>query len=250
MLSLLISPQRHAPQKRSCYPNLGPGPKKKKAELTRTVPLSHYREAVQQHFNCAPSDFEFAVCWENGPCQIKMGENVYRVDSTHDITEHAKLMLTEAEMAMDFPTEWAFLVLEGVHREGEFYHHLLHSIGHDALKLTQLQTVLAVTRSTGDGIETFWRCLRAVDDMELYPAAILAAAKTYDFNSLVEDIFEYLTGESNHYLNQLIGGIFETVVLNDAGFDDPTPEDLQKEEYFYIYSVDDACWNEEEVVVF
>jgi hypothetical protein len=39
-----------------------PASKKKKAEAPRTIPLSHYREAVQQHFNCAPSDFEFAVC--------------------------------------------------------------------------------------------------------------------------------------------------------------------------------------------
>jgi|GEM_PF-6134136 len=229
-----------------------PAPKKqpKQPEATRTVPLSHYREAVQRHFNCAPSNFELAVCWEDGPCQIKMDDQVYRVDSTHDLTEYAKTMLTDSEMAMEFPTSWALMVLEGVHREGEFYRQLLHKIGHDALMLTQLQTVLAVTRSTGDDVETFWQCLQATDELELYPAAILAAAKTYDFDSLVEDIFIYLIGEGSVYLNQLQDGIFESVVLNEAISDDPTPEEMAQEEYFYIYSVDPCCWDEKDVVTF
>jgi hypothetical protein len=179
-----------------------------------------------------------------------MGDKVYRVDSSHDLTEHAKVMLTDSGMAMEFPTSWAEMVLEGVHREGEFYRHLLHYIGHDALKLTQLQTVLAVTRHTGNDINTFWECLHATDSIELYPAAILAAAKTYDFNSLVEDIFGYLIGEGIIWLNELQNGIFEIVVLNEATSDDPTKEEMAKEEYFYIYSVSDGCWNEAEVVQF
>jgi hypothetical protein len=223
--------------------------KKKKPVAPRTVPLSHYREAAQQHFNCAPSDFEFAVCWEDGPCQVKLGDKVYRIDSLHDLTERAKWLLTDRDGAMEFPTEWAFIVLEAVHRESAFYLHLLTEIGSDALKLAQLQTVMTVTQSTGDSIETFWDAIHAVDDMELYSAAILAASKTYDLDCMVEDVIVYLYGEGEDYLNQLgEGGIFETVVLNEATSDDPTTEEMEKEEYFYLYSVDPVCWDEKEAI--
>jgi hypothetical protein len=224
-------------------------PKKKKPAASRTVLLSHYREAAQQYFNCAPSDFEFAVCWENGPCQVNIGNKVYRIDSLHDLTERAKWLLTDRDGAMEFPIEWAFIVLEAVHRESAFYIHLLADIGSDALKLAQLQTVITVTQSTGDSIETFWEALHAVDDTELYAAAILAASKTYDLDCMIEDAVVYLYGEGEDYLNQLgEGGIFETVVLNEATGDSPTAEEIQKEEYFYLYSVDSACWDEKEIV--
>lgn len=238
------------PRKKEAAAPVAPPKKKKKPEVVRTVPLSHYREAVQQHFDCAPSDFEFAVCWENGPCQVKMGNKVYRVDSTHDITEHAKWLLTDRDGAMEFPREWALMVLEGVHREKDFYFYLLQDIATDALKLAQLQTVLAVTQITGNDIEAFWENLYAVDCIELYPAAILAASKTYDLACMVEDVVIYLTGEGDEHLNQLQDGIFETVVLNEVTSDDPSAGQLEKEEYFYIYSVDDCCWDEKEVVQF
>ena len=216
----------------------------------RTVPLSHYREAVQQYFDCAPSDFELAARQARGPCHVQLGGQVYRVDSPPDLTARAELLLIDPNGAAMFPLAWAPRLLAGVHREPAFVAYLRRAFAHSAWKLAQLHTVLALTQSAGNDSETFWETLYAADDARLYPDAIVAASQTYDTARLLAAVVDGLISNDDESLSILQGSMLGTLVLNEAPAANPSPEELAQEEYFYFYVVDDCCWEEKQVVQF
>lgn len=211
-------------------------------------PLSHYREAVQQYFDCAPSEFELAAWEGQGPCYIRMGEEVYRFDSTHDLTERAKLLLTD--WASMFPPDWASELLADVHRQEDFYPILRQQFATDAVRLQQLQTVMARTQRAGNDNDAFWDAVYATDCQHLYPAAIVAASQTYNTARLLAAVVNYLLSDEDEYLGVLQGRLLGNLVLNEAPAANPSAEELAQEEYFYVYAVDPYCWEESLVVHF
>ena len=208
---------------------------------THPVPLANYHEAVQQHFGWAPSEYEMVEYHANGPALVKHGENVYQVDSGYDLNQQARAYL--GEQAADFNPAWAPEVMEEVHYKTDFYQSLLGTIADDALKLTQLQTAMAISKLTvDDPIFAFWVSLRHLSPDDLYPLAIEAATETYDLESMVTDVETFLCSEGSTYLTEIGDGFFESVEINE-----PTEEQAASDEWvhahlFYIYSKDPLTW--------
>lgn len=220
-----------AKQTKSKQPATPPMP----PERTHPIPLSHYHEAVQRHFEWAPSDYELLEHWPNGPAIIKNGDQVYRVDNAHDIEEQARLMLTSKDEAMNIPITWANELFEDAYMHPSFYTHFLHQLDLPrAQALAEVQLVLAVYQTVAAGPLTFWETVKDLDDIGLYPAALVAAAQTFDFDALVGELTEFLTTEGDTYLNEMQNGIFESVDLNENSETD--------EKIFYIYNLDPGYW--------
>lgn len=214
------------------------------------VPLSHYREAVQQFFDCAPSDFELAAWQGQGPCHVRLGEQVYRVDSTRDLTIRAQYLLTDRNGAAMFPLPWAPMLLAGVHREPAFFASLRQQLAHEPFNLAQLPTIITLAQRAGPHSQTFWDALYGLADARLYPAAVVAASRTYDTARLLAAVVGCLTDASDDFLLPLQGQLLGTLVLNEAPAAHPSPAELAQEEYFYFYAVDECCWETTHVVRF
>lgn len=214
------------------------------------VPLSHYREAVQQYFDCAPSDFELAAWQAQGPCHVRLGGQVYRVDGPPDLAARATFLLTNRDGAAMFPLSWAPVLLAGVHREPDFYACLRQELAAEPFNLARLPTVMALAQRAGSDSQTFWDALYGVDDARLYPAAIVAASQTCDTAQLLAAVARCLTDENDEFVLLLQGQPLATLVLNEAPATNPSPEELAQEECFYFYAVDDCYWEESQVVQF
>jgi hypothetical protein len=204
-------------------------------ERTHPIPLGRYHEVVQQHFGWKPTDYELQECWPNGPALVKHGDEVYQVDNAHDIEEYARLMLTTKEEAMHLPAGWANELFEEVHTEPRFHAAFLYNVELPRLQaLAELQTVLAVYATTPQA--SIWHVFEALGDIDLYPAAVVAGAEVYNLQVLVEELVEFLTSQGEHFLNEMQGGIFESVDLNE-GDDEGSDKGI-----FYIYTKDDVSW--------
>ena len=204
-------------------------------QRTHPIPLSHYHEAVQRHFGWVPSDYELLENWPDGPAIIKHGDKVYRVDNAHDINEQARLMLTSKDEAMNIPTAWANELFEDAYVRPEFYPRFLDAIELPRPQaLIELQYVLAVYQTVKEGPATFWETVEALDDIGLYPAALVAAAEVFNMEALVDELAEFLYTEGDSYLSEKQDGIFETVSINEK---DETAQSI-----FYIYDKDPVSW--------
>ncbi|HET9505246.1 MAG TPA: hypothetical protein VFO93_17010 [Hymenobacter sp.] len=202
---------------------------------THPIPLSHYHEAVRQHFGWAPSDYELLENWPDGPALVKHGDNVYRVDNAHDINEQARLMLTSKDEAMHIPAAWANELFEDAYVRPAFYPRFLDAMELPrAQALVELQYVLAVYQTVKEGPATFWETVEALDDIGLYPAALVAAAEVFDLEALVGELAEFLYTDGENYLSEMQDGIFESISINE--------EDETDNSIFYIYDKDPISW--------
>lgn len=80
----------------------------------------------------------------------------------------------------------------------------------------------------------FWETVEALDDIGLYPAALVAAAEVFDLEVLVGELAEFLYTEGDSHLLEMQDGIFETISINE---DDETAQSI-----FYIYDKDPVSW--------
>ncbi|GAB3197085.1 hypothetical protein ABID22_002229 [Pontibacter aydingkolensis] len=203
-------------------------------QLDVNATAGDYAKAFAKLFNCTTEHFEIVQKYHDGPYLVKYQDDVYEINSVDDISNKVEAYLTDPDWAALLPVELWIDVAEEVHYEAEFYIRLFHSLDEkERATLTQLLTISQVTK---DPIDSFWRLLNNLGDFDLYPKAVIAACKTYPLQEMMLDLEEQLVVNGDSYLNELQGGIFETVDLLEED------EDNDECQLFYIFSVSDVSW--------
>lgn len=198
--------------------------------------MKKYVKAFEKFSNSEHDKFEIKEYWENGPALTNYCGKVYRVDSTEDMYNHIKNSLTVIDSAMHLPLSLWIEVAEEVHLVPEFTERLIVELGGPE-EFSNLNLAFNLSRHASNSANVFWNTLYSLDDIELYPKAIIAASQTYNFESMLEEVMELMISEGVNVFNQMQDGVFETIDLNE--------DDASDESIFYIYTVDPISWNVE-----
>src|SRR5690606_34603053 len=121
---------------------------------------------------------------------------------------------------------------ENVHLEPDFYRNLLLELSEK--EKNKLNLAISISSKTDDKIKTFWHTLYQFENGTLYAKAIVAASQFYDFKSLKEELVDLFIAEGNNLLNQIHGGIFEIVDMDETSH--------RQGNTFYIFNVKPVIW--------
>lgn len=204
---------------------------KNKTQRNHPILQGNYENAFTTLFGCGKSDFEIKENWENGPMLVKYNNLIYRIENGYDIDKQVEGMLTDFEEAKNIPINQWVEIAEDVHIAEEFYKNLLPSLNSNEYQNLNLALNISITTKS---TMSFWYTIHEVDELELYPKAILAAAKTYDLRAMMDELSQLLILNGFELLNEMQNGIFETIDIDES---DNTNNSL-----FYIYNVDPICW--------
>ncbi|MDD4416220.1 MAG: hypothetical protein PHI70_05500 [Proteiniphilum sp.] len=168
---------------------------------------------------------------------VSYNNEVFRVDSASDMYNHIKELLTDEESSKFVPLGYWINVAEYVHQEDEFIEELVKNL---FLKeeIEYLNYAINISNHASGSASVFWDVLYKLDDLNLYPKAIIAACKTYDLECMIDELMEYLIADGENMFNEMIDGVFECINLDDENEENMTNDDV----LFYIYNVDPICW--------
>lgn len=188
-----------------------------------------YRQAFGQFTD--GQAFAWKERWPDGPFLALYQDNVYQIESTDDLRERARLMLTSTDEAANMPlTIWIDLV-EEIYNEIDCFTRLLGRL--TTPEEQHLRVALAISRITSRPVEGFWSTLYYLDS-RLYPRAIIALTRIHDVESLWLKLSEALVRNGKTVLNQQREGVFRTLRLD--------PGNPAADSRFYVFTVDPAIW--------
>lgn len=203
----------------------------KVTQRTHPVAEETYRRAFRQFTE--GKVFDWKERWPDGPFLALCGDDVYQIESTYDLSERARLMLTSTDEAVHMPLAIWLDLAGDVHHEAEFYARLLNRLATPKQR-QHLQLAFSISQTIHRPAEGFWSVLYHLDAVGLYPKAVVAAAQVSDVAVLTLELEKALVANGKTYLNQQQEGIFETLVVRDS----TTPMDA----LFYVFTVDAAVW--------
>jgi hypothetical protein len=198
-----------------------------------TTPLADYQAAFIKHFDVLEKDFELKPLQEGGPVIIKFNDEYYQVDKYSDLRKYAKEVLTNEILAMHLPVEIWIDIAEDVHQSPKFILNLLSELN-DQKDYELLNLALNISNSVSQDGEVFWHSLCNLDDVGLYPKAIVAASKTFDLDTLADELMEAIISYPENLISHMDGDFFETIYLKEQIESD--------ENVFYLYRVEPALW--------
>lgn len=201
------------------------------------VNIEQYQAAFKKLINNESADFEIKEYWEKGPMLVFYNNEVFRVDSASDMYNHIKELLTDEESAKFVPLEHWIDVAEYVHLEEEFIKELVNKSSSKE-EIENLNYAINISNHASKSASVFWELIFMLDDLALYPKAIIAACKTYDLECMIDELMEYLIEDGENMFNEMKGGMFECINLDDENEENITTDDG----LFYIYNVDPICW--------
>jgi len=208
---------------------------KKPGSVKHKIPthLTAYEAAFKKHFNVSVNDFEVKPREGKGPVIIKFNDEFYEVDKYSDLRGYAKELLTNDILAMHLPVDIWLDIAEDVHLSPKFILNLMSELdGKDEYELLSL--ALNISNSVSQDSEVFWQCLFNLDDVGLYPKAIVAASITYDLETMVDELIEAIISYPEHLISHMDGDFFEPIYLNE--------QEESDENVFYIYNVEPTLW--------
>lgn len=204
-----------------------------------SVSIEKYKAAFCKCVHCKEEDFLIKPLREDGPMMANFEDEVYQIDSYQDLKNYADEMLT-SDGALHLPIYIWLDIAEDIHLQEEFIIKLVESF--DSVdEYERLNLALSLSRNAGNNCSVFWRCIYKLDRDDLYPKAIVAATKTYDFESIKEELIEGLIEYGEQILCQIQGGTFESINLNE----DEDSDESQDQDQFYIYSIAPEYWTDD-----
>lgn len=150
---------------------------------------------------------------------------------------YAHEMLTSEGLAIHMPLDIWIDIAEDVHLREEFVINIVESLD-STEEYEWLDLALRLSNHSGNNISVFWTCIYKLDGDRLYPKAIFAATKTYDFELIKEELIERLIVNGDQILTQIQDGVFKSIILNED-------EDYEGDpDHFFIYTIYPLYWKE------
>jgi hypothetical protein len=209
-------------------------------------PEELYRKSFEKYFSCKPNDYLIKKHFKGSkdtPYLFKYMGRFYMVSSERNIEAYIIEGLSFPEAAYSLlPTPIINEVGEDIMSRSEFVNMLLHDVTKEEKR--DLIQALTLFNATGDSY-LFWNTLVESEESlscDLYGKAVIAMSKIFDFNSVVNEIFEIFTTNGSEYLNQIQHGIFESIFPNESNNEEVSEYDKILNPCFYLYSVDDVLW--------
>lgn len=186
-----------------------------------------YLEAFMITLGCSRDDFKIKPFnkGKSGPMIAEYKDMTYLVNSLEDLYDYAELCLTDVYAAMLMDPGAISDIMESAHTSDQFFTNLLKA--DNELDKADLALLLGIHNTTG---EDFWYVFyNHANDPTLYGKAIVAAAETFDLESLKRELVEIFQQRGDEILCMFVDGLFSEVVLN---------ENSKNEKYFLIHDVD------------
>ena len=209
--------------------------KKSVGEIKSPVEMGKYTKAFIKRFQGNREDFLIKPVWKNGPMMVNYNNKVYQISSYDDLKQYAYELLT-TELAIHLPLEiWIQIAPRDIHLNPDFMKNLSGNLDRDADR-KRLDMANNLSNYADKSKIVFWNSIYNLGDTGLYQKAIIAAAaQASDLNVLVDRLVQGLIANGDQFLNQVEGGFFDIVYLNDN-------KDTEGDD-FYIFSIDPTIWD-------
>lgn len=148
--------------------------------------------------------------------------------------EFFKDSLTDIDSAMHVPLEHWIDVAEDVHAESKFIENLIHKLDEES-EFIHLNMAINICKYASNDSSIFWETVYSLDDIGLYSKAIIAACETYDLESMIQELMEYMILDGENCFTQMKDGIFRTIDLDE--------DDSSNKGLYYIYTYDPNSWD-------
>lgn len=192
------------------------------------VPNEAFAMAFIKLFKCKPGEFEIEMIDENQSALAIYKEGAYRIETFEYLKVGVETMLTDKYEAQQVDLSIWGEVSAPVLKNPKFFTEVIDVLDNwDHADMFRL--ALSISSFAENTEEVFWLILQKLDKTgELFGSIILAAAKSQNFERLVDDLTNHQIIYGDTVYNPFDEGIFEVVYLENT----ITDVDLT----FYIYS--------------
>ncbi len=203
-------------------------------EIKSPVEMGKYTKAFIKRFQSNREEFLIKPVWKNGPMMVNYNNKLYQINSYNDLKQYAYELLT-TELAIHLPLEvWIQIAPKDIHLNPDFMKKLSEKLDRDEDK-KRLDMANNLSNYADKSKIVFWNSINNLGDTGLYKKAIIAASQTSDLNVLIDRLVQGLIANGDQFLNQVEGGFFDIVYLNDN-------KDTEGDD-FYIFTIDPTIWD-------
>ena len=203
-------------------------------EIKSPVEMGKYTKAFIKRFQSNREDFLIKPVWNNGPMMVKFNNKVYQINSYDDLQLYANELLT-TELAIYLPLEiWIRIAPKDIHLNQDFLKKLAETIDRDEDK-KRFEMANKLSNYADKSKIVFWNSIYNLGDTGLYKKSIIAASQVSDLDMLTDMLIQALIASGDQFLNQVEGGFFDVVYLNDN-------KETEGDD-FYIFTIDPAIWD-------
>jgi hypothetical protein len=206
-------------------------------EITRKHPVrfEKYIQAFIQTFNCNKDELEAKEYYENGPALIKYKNKIYHVDSEHDMFKYIKSCLDSPDEAANIPLEIWIEVENDIAASDEFIQAMLSGIVNNVEREILKEAITKINFSN-EYTTDFWEHLYDESNLELFPKAIVVAAKMMDKDDLAVELMRGMVANGKYIFPEMDEEFFSQVIIDKKNI---------FEHHFYIFSADPDSWDED-----
>jgi len=195
----------------------------------RITPMSVFKEAAQTYFKCQSDDFEIRMITANKEAFVVHNGQGYKISTRAILREDIEFQLTDKNAVHHINLQCWIEATRNTVKMNRILGPLVRTI-HDVEQAKKLLIAVGLGSYTDDTEVSFWEILARIDkEGELLGNAMVIVAQVYSGPGLINDLTELQIINGDHVYNGAVGGIFETVYVDD---------DKRGTFEFYIYSAD------------
>ena len=182
---------------------------------TRATAISIFKEAAITYFKCQPEDIEIRMITDNKEAFVVHNGLEYKITTRDALYEEVEIQLTDKRAALDIDFGCWVQATKNTVKMNRFLGTLVRTIK-DTEEAKMLLLAVGLGSYSDDTEVAFWEVLRRIDkDGELLGNAMVIVAQVYNGPGLIEDIAEIQIMHGQRVYNKFVGGIFETIYVDD-----------------------------------
>ncbi|MCO5948081.1 hypothetical protein [Mucilaginibacter flavidus] len=193
---------------------------------TQLIPNELFTAAFIKHFKCKRKEFEIEMLLDNESAFVIYQQQGYKIETFDCLKKGVEYMLTDKDRAQHIDLSIWNEVSAPMLKKSKFYMEVIDAL--DNQEQANLFRLAVTFGSYTENVEEiFWYALQELDRTgEVFGNAIVAAAKSQNFERLADDLTNHQIMYGDTVYNDFVGGIFEIVYLENS------------DHTFYIYSAD------------
>jgi hypothetical protein len=182
---------------------------------TRIIPISIFKAAALTYFKCKPEDIEIRMITENKEAFAVHNGEGYKITTGEALREEVAIQLTDKQAALDIDFGCWIQATKNTVKINRILGTLIKAI-EDTEQAQKLLIAVGLGNYTNDADIAFWEILSRIDkDGELLGNAMVVVAQLYGGSGLIDDLTELQIMHGNDIYNKLMGGILETVYIDN-----------------------------------
>lgn len=197
---------------------------------TETIAMSVFKKAALTYFKCQPESIEVRIITENKEAFVIYEGQGYKIRTKEALREEVAFLLTDKHAALNIDFGCWIQATKNTVQIKRIIEPVIKTISN----IEQAQKLLAAIQLGAyidDPDVAFWEILARIDqDGELLGNTMVIVGQVYNSPGLIDELTEIQIINGTQVYNKLVGGIFETVYVDDA----------QRIFEFYLYSVEDG----------